>query len=81
MPTKRRKFPRHAAARITPEAVAAFVARDDARLRRELRLPPWHASPLDAEGECPWPASAAGAQSWPAAVELRRQLQEAADAE
>lgn len=81
MGTKRRKVPRHAAAKITPEAIAAFRAADDARLRRELRLRPWEASPLAAEGTCPWPANSAGAQSWPQAVELRRQLLEACHAD
>jgi hypothetical protein len=40
---------------LTPEVLAAFDAGDDYTLRRSLKLPPWHASPLDADLEGPAP--------------------------
>jgi hypothetical protein len=53
-------------------------------LHRLLDLPPWHESPLDAVGEMPAymraNPSLCVTATWPQAVELRRQLEEAANA-
>jgi hypothetical protein len=50
-----------------------------AELDRLIGLKPWQVSPLDADdGPSPWPAGCAGADSWPRAQALRRQLDEAA---
>ena len=76
MPTKRRTSKQRQYA-ATPGAVDAFVADDRTALHRALGLPPWCASPLDAEGECPWPAGSAGARSWPEVVRLRAELEAA----
>lgn len=78
MTTKRRRVTRGLAQRITPEAVAAFVAGDRMQLHRELRLKPWQESPLDAIGESPWPATSAGGSTWPESVQLAIELQQAA---
>lgn len=73
MPTiRRRKHPQTRS--ITAAALAAFKAGDHLTLHRELRLPPWQASPLDAEGACPWRARSAGWQTWPDSVALREGL-------
>ncbi len=63
--------------RITPEAVTAYRDGDVITLQRELRLPPWHPSPIDAVGQSPFPSSSAGARFWPAAVALREALEAA----
>ena len=42
---------------------------------RDMTFKPWEVAPWDAtDGPSPWPASTAGADSWPKAQELRRQL-------
>ncbi len=79
MPARRGQVRRNENA-ITHDAADAFVAGDEAALHRALGLPPWCASPLDAEGECPWPAGSAGARSWPEVVRLRAELEAAARA-
>ena len=48
MPVKRRKS-KMRAHQLTPEAFAAFDAGDKYTLRRCLKLPPRHASPLDTD--------------------------------
>lgn len=45
-------------------------------VKAELRIPPYAASPLDADGPCPYPGNAGIAHTWPAAVQLREQLEE-----
>jgi hypothetical protein len=43
--------------------------------KRGMAFKPWETHPADAdEGPCPWPAGAVGAESWPKAQTLRRQL-------
>jgi hypothetical protein len=65
--------------RITPEVVAAFVADDDAALRRLLELRPWQWPTLpDLDEACPWPAGSGGADWWPIGQRLHRALIEAA---
>ena len=78
MTTIRRRTRNQQAGRITPEAVAAFVAGDHATLKHALRLPPWQVSPLDAEGACPYPPLTAAAVMWLDSLALRTQLQAAA---
>lgn len=78
MATKRTRKSRNLRARITPAAVAAFAAGDHAALHAELRLAPWEVSPLDAWGDCPWPAGTGAGSSWDQAVALRAELEEAA---
>ena len=73
MPTKRQRVTRSLAARITPEAIAAWRAGRWGELQRALRLPPWHASPLDAVGDQP-AGNAAGATTWGEAARLRAEL-------
>src|SRR4051794_15242719 len=77
---------RHAARAhcITPEAVAAYLARDYLRLHRALELWPWEISPLPladsglgCDPDHP-PASLPWDDSWKQAVELQRALGEAA---
>jgi len=77
MATKRQRAPRGMASRITASAATAFLAGDPLALSHALRLPPWQVSPLDAAGECPYPAGAAGARTWADSVELREQLEAA----
>jgi len=60
--------------RITQKAIDAFRAGDRETLRRELHLPPWQVSPLEAVSDCPWPASTAGGRTWQASCELRAAL-------
>ncbi len=60
--------------RVTSEAVAAFNNGDAAALHRALRLPPWQASPLIAEGECPWPPGSGGHTTWADSQALRAEL-------
>ena len=74
MPTKRKRASRAMRTRITPDAIAAFKAGDHMRLHSILRLKPWEISPLDAEGESPWPETSAGGKSWGQAVELREEI-------
>jgi hypothetical protein len=62
--------------RITPTAITAFRAGDRMTLHRELRLPPWQVSPLDADGDCPWSPTVAGGWTWPESVTLRAALRE-----
>ncbi len=77
MTTPRRRKHTQQAGRITPDAIAAFRAGDAIALARALRLPPWHASPLEAVGACPWPCTTGGAATWADAIELRAQLEAA----
>lgn len=76
MPIKRRtaKVRPH---RITPEAIAAFCAGDRLALHAALGLRPWMPSPLEANGESPWPVGTAGHQFWCLARELRTELEPA----
>jgi hypothetical protein len=60
--------------RITPAAVAHFKAGEWLLLHRALGLRPWHPSPLDAVGECPWPPGCGGHEAWPLVVRLRAEL-------
>lgn len=78
MSTTRRRTHKQHAGRITPAAVAAFVACNRLTPHRLLRLPRWQSSPLDAEGASPWPADAVGTTAWPDSVALRAELLEAA---
>lgn len=78
MTTIRRRTRNQQAGRITPEAVAAFVAGDHAALQRALRLPPWQVSPLNAVGACPYPSGTGGADTWDDSLALRGQLESAA---
>ena len=73
MPTKRQRVTRSLVARITPEAIAAWKAGDWGDLQRALRLPPWHASPLDVGGDQP-AGNTAGATTWAEATRLRSEL-------
>tara|TARA_R110002096_G_scaffold5809_1_gene26780 strand:- start:5101 stop:5448 length:348 start_codon:yes stop_codon:yes gene_type:complete len=51
-------------------------------LDRELGIKPWQVSPLDVDDEaCPYGAGTGGAQSWPDALKLRRELEALANAE
>lgn len=45
---------------------------------RPWEIPPWEVSLGE---KCPWPSDRAGAQSWPKALELRRQLLDELDLE
>ena len=74
MPTKRQRATRNQRTRITPDAIAAFKSGDHTGLHQLLRLKPWEVSPLDAEGECLWPETSAGGNSWPQAVALREEI-------
>ena len=80
MPIKRRaaKVREH---RITPEAVEAYRTGDSRALHRALGLPPYMPSPLHVSPEhpCPWPKGSGGAMSWPLALELRAELEKAAE--
>lgn len=75
MPVKKRsaKVRPH---RITPDAIAAFKAGDVSALHLALKLGPWVPSPLDVEPDepSPYPAGTGGAEYWPLAQELRREL-------
>jgi len=75
MPVKRRKS--KIKARLpTPEVFAAFDAGDEWALRRALKLPPWHASPLDTDlaGPAPYGPETCWAMSRPDALELRLEI-------
>src|SRR3981189_3499008 len=75
MPVKRRKA-KIKAQRLTPEVFAAFDAGDDVALFRALKLPPWHASPLDTDlaGPAPYNHEGCWAMTRPDALELRREI-------
>jgi hypothetical protein len=75
MPVKRRKA-KAKAYQLTPEVFAAFDAGDEYTLRRALKLPPWHASPLqtDLAGPAPYGGGTCWAMTRPAALELRREI-------
>jgi hypothetical protein len=76
MPVKRRKS-KMKAHQLTPEVFAAFDAGDEYTLRRALKLPPWHASPLweDLEGPPPYgPDELLINMTRPAALEIRREI-------
>lgn len=60
--------------RITPDALVAYAAGDRTGLHKALRLPPWQASPLDAEGECPYPSGSGYARTWADSLALREAL-------
>lgn len=78
MATKRTPLNRGARRRISPEAVDAFRAGDRQALARVLGLQPWVPNPIDVDGPLPpeWASpGTAWAQAWPAAYELRRQLE------
>ena len=79
MPIKRRskKVREH---RVTPEAIEAFHAGDRKALHRALDLKPWQSSPIDADGDCPWPDGSMGFASWALASELRTEIMEASHA-
>ena len=78
MPVKRRLAKQKP--RITPEARAAFEAGDKMALHRELKLPPWMASPLEVDDPHPpsWAGQSAWATTWPEVWTLRQALLEAA---
>ena len=75
MPVKKRS-PKVRPHRITPDAIAAFEAGDGSALHLALGLGPWVPSPLEVHPDepSPWPAGSGGAEYWPLAVELRREL-------
>ena len=75
MPTKRRPIKRDLRQRITPEAVAAYIADDDALLHELLGLKPWEESPLDVGDENTNPPGTAAYESWPKARALRDELE------
>ena len=74
MPAKRRtlKLRSH---RITPAAIEAYRTGDESALHVALGLKPWEPSPINAEGERPWPRGTAGAENWERARELRLELE------
>ena len=75
MPVKRRK-PKIRTHQLTPEVFAAFEAGDEYALHRSLKLPPWHASPLDTNlaGPAPYGPETCWALSRPDALEIRREI-------
>ena len=75
MPVKRRRSKKFAT-QLTPEVFAAFDAGDEYTLRRALRLPRWHASPLDSDldGPPPYGPENCWALSRPAALEIRVEI-------
>ena len=77
MPSNRRRRARSQRMRISTEAVEAYRAGDSLALSRALELPPWHVSPIGADGPCPYPAYTSGAETWAQAVELREALENA----
>ena len=79
MPVKQRRAKANPHA-ITPAVTEAYAARDRTSLHQLLHLPPWAPSPLDAAGECPWPAGSVGMQTWSLAQKLRAEIKEVADA-
>ena len=79
MPASRRRA-KVRRARITPEAVAAFRARDWIQLHRALGLKPWEASPLDVrpgdEAEAAGPGAGVYERSFPQALQLKAELED-----
>ena len=75
MPAKKRKS-KMRAYQFTPEVFAAFEAGDEYTLRRSLKLPPWHASPLDTDlaGPAPYGPETCWAISRPDALEIRQEI-------
>ena len=64
--------------KVSPTAVAAWQARDEAALHRALGLKPWDFSPLDVDdGECPYPGFPQN-ENWQRANDLRAALEAAA---
>lgn len=90
MSTKRTPLARPQRSKITPVAIAAFVAMEDATTDEErndahsalhdaLNLKPWEWPAIAAPGEaCPYPAGSAAAMHWPDAVKLYEELTKAA---
>lgn len=64
---------------VTREAVAAYRAGDETKLRQLLRLKPWQLSPLGLPETCPYPDKSAAGASYHLARDLRDEL-EASDA-
>jgi hypothetical protein len=65
--------------RITPDAVEAFKAGDEAALSAALGLKPWeYPSPLSVSEHCPYPLSTSAADWWPECLRLRAELENAA---
>jgi hypothetical protein len=90
MTTKRTPIARPQRSRITPVAVAAFVAMEDATTDEErndahsalhdaLGLKPWEWPAIEhPDSVCPYPAGSAAARHWPEAMKLYEALKEAA---
>ncbi|MEQ1955971.1 hypothetical protein [Mesorhizobium sp. CN2-181] len=77
MPVKRRTAKRRQ--QINADAVAAFVAGDEAALRDAMSLSPWEFPTLPPLNEAsPWPEGSGGAAWWPEGQELHLALMEAA---
>ena len=74
MATVRRRRHAERTGRVTAAAHAAWKARDREALHSALRLPPWQPSPLELDGECPWPAGTAAARTWQDSIDLREAL-------
>ena len=75
MPVKKRKSKK--AYQFTPEVFAAFEAGDEYSLRRALKLPPWHATPLDTDLAGPPPYGSEDMlinQTRPDALEIRQEI-------
>ena len=75
MPVKCRKSTMRAH-QLTPEVFAAFDAGDKNTLRRALKLPHWHASPLDKDlaGPALYAHEICWAMSRPDALEIRQEI-------
>ncbi len=75
MPVKRRKS-KMRTHQLTPEVFAAFDAGDANALRRALKLPHWHASPLDPDiaGPALYAHETCWAMSRPDALEIRQEI-------
>ena len=74
MPSKRRMKTRSPMFSISDQARVAFKAGDYLALHAALGLKPWQVSPLDADGECPYPLSSAGGATWGESQKLRQEL-------
>ena len=77
MPTNRTRIKPARARQFTPEVFAAFDAGDRYALRRSLKLPPWHASPMDTDLAGPAPYGSEDMlinTTRPAALEIRREI-------
>ena len=82
MATKRTPLKRKTYRRVTPAAVAAFKAGDNAALREALNLMPWEfPSPLTKAERSALPPGTFGAKWWPECVALRDELEKAANDE